>query len=175
MFFGSCYGAQKMSVLKNWPWSSLQHHNTQQKKYENCASVLLCSSGPYAVAGPITITIGSAPTKLTCYLTRPLIGTPLGCTTFWDGEKGLLEAPKWILWHFKNESTLMMTSVEISAEIIYQSDGSWCVGLSNTKHVHKNVQSCIGTCSPVLRRWCGSPPPQYLPRSDSVVWPLIHI
>jgi len=33
---------------------------------------------------------------------------------------------------------------------------SWRVGLSDTKHVCRNAQSCIGTCSPALWRWCGN-------------------
>jgi len=34
--------------------------------------------------------------------------------------------------------------------------GSWRVGLSDTKHVCRNAQSCIGTCSPALWQWCGN-------------------
>jgi len=49
--------------------------------------------------------------------------------------------------------------------------GSWRVGLSDTKHVRRNMQSWIRTCSPALWQWCGESPPQDVPRSDSVVWP----
>jgi hypothetical protein len=70
--------------------------------------------------------------------------------TLWDGEKGLLGAPKMGFMRIRNESTPMMISVEVSTESIYQSDGSWRVGLSNTKLVGRNAQSCIGTSGPVL-------------------------
>ncbi len=41
-------------------------------------------------------------------------------------------------------------------------------GLSNTKHLCRNAQSCIRTSSPALRWWCGEPATS---EPDSVVWP----
>ena len=57
----------------------VQHRATISSIYHTyLKNALPCSSSPYAAAGPIAITIGSTPTKLTCVLARPLVDTPLG-------------------------------------------------------------------------------------------------
>ena len=92
-----------------------------------------------------------------------------------DGKRGLLGAPTIDFMRLRNESTLRWSWWRSPQRLSIDPNGSWRVGLSNTKHVRRNVQSCIRTCSPALWRWCGGPPLQELPRSDSVVWPLIHV
>ncbi len=41
-------------------------------------------------------------------------------------------------------------------------------GLFNTKHIHRNAQSCIRTSSPAFRQWCDKPATS---EPDSTVWP----
>ncbi len=59
-------------------------------------------------------------------------------------KKEFANSTKMDLISLRNESTLRVFLVEISTENIYQSYGSWCVGLSDTKHVH------VGMPSPAL-------------------------
>ena len=90
-------------------------------------------------------------------------------------KRGLLGAPKMDFMKLRNESTLWLLRWRFPQRSPIDPNGPWRVGLSNSKHVHRNVQSCIRTCSPALWHWCSSPPPQDLPRSDSIVWPLTHV
>ena len=99
-------------------------------------------------------------------------------TTFaslWEGKRDLLESTKMDFMRLRNESTLWWSRWRFPQRLSIDPNGSWCVCLSDTKHVRRNVQSCIRTCSPVIWQWCGDSPHQDLPRSDSVVWPLIHV
>ena len=57
----------------------------------------------------------------------------------------------------KNESTLMMILVEISAEIIYQSDGSlseWSVGVSKYQTPTQECSPLLQSCAKVMTWLC---------------------
>ena len=97
----------------------------------------------------------------------------MGVFRLWELKNGFAISTK--MDFYEPESTLRVILVEISTDNIYQSYKSWGVGLSDTKHLCRNAQSCTKTSSPALRHWCGGPSPQYLPRSDSEIWHLIHI
>jgi hypothetical protein len=70
-------------------------------------------------------------------------------------KKGFASSAKMDFMNIRNESKLRVIWVENFTENIYWSYGFWHVGLSDTKHVYRDAQSCIGTSSPALRHWCG--------------------
>ncbi len=95
--------------------------------------------------------------------------------SLWGGKRDLLESTKMDFMRLRNESTLWWSWWRFPQRLSIDPAGSWRIGLSDTKQVRRNVQSCIGTCSHGIWQWCGELPHQDLPRSDSVVWPLIHV
>jgi hypothetical protein len=50
----------------------------------------------------------------------------------------------------------------LSPRVSINPNGSWCVGLSDTKHVRRTCKICSST----IWQWCGESPPQDMPRSD---------
>ena len=72
-----CYSLQKLLTRKNCLIHSVPNHNTHTQNPQKPASVLPCSSGPYATAGPITITLWRTPTKLMGNPDLPLLNTPI--------------------------------------------------------------------------------------------------
>ncbi len=80
--------------------------------------------------------------------------------SLWGGERDLLESTKMDFTRLRNESTLWWPRWRFPQRLSIDPTGSWRVGLSDTKHVRRNVQSCIRTCSPAIWQWCGDSPHQ---------------
>jgi len=76
-------------------------------------------------------------------------------TTFmllWEGKKDLLESIKMDFMRIKMNYSKRCSRWRFPERVSIDPVGSRCVGLSDTKHICRNVQSCIRTCSPAIWR-----------------------
>ena len=127
------YRSQELLFCKSCLWSSSPppNHNPPEKK--TVASTLLCSSGPYAAAGKITITPWRTPTELTGDPDLPLLDTPSEaicaiCFTFHEMST-LLHRSKFI-----DVSIVIIASSSIGAGYDHETDAGCFGGRANLNY-----------------------------------------